>query len=130
MTARRRRTPQGVRGLLGGGLVFRGRLEGRGDLDVEGRLEGDLEVAGDLRIAPGGRLVAVADGPDVEEGPLRVRSLTVEGLVVGDVHADAVHVAEGGTLRGHVKAARVGLDDGGVLLGTIDMDFELPAELT
>ena len=94
---------------------------------MEGRLEGALEVAGDLRIAPGGRALVAPE--DEEAPPLRVRSLTVEGLVVGDVHADAVHVAEGGTLRGHVKASRVGLDDGGVLLGTIDMDFELPPEL-
>lgn len=131
MTARRQRPPQRARGVIGPGLVLRGRLEGRGDLDLEGRLEGELELAGDLRVAPGGRAVAVADpdAPGAEEGPLRVRSLSVEGLVVGDVHADAVLVREGGTLRGQVKASRVGLDDGGMLLGTIDMDFELPPEL-
>ena len=89
-------------------------------MDIDGRVEGSIHLRGHVRVTERGQLT----------GPMTVTSLTALGRVVGDVWAtDSVHVGETGRVVGDVRAARISLDDGGLLDGTIDMDVELSAGL-
>jgi len=108
-----------VPGYLGPQLAVRGRLSGTGHVTIDGAFEGEIEVAGHVAIGAGAHVRA----------PIRARAVAVAGHVEGAVSAVDVHVRAGGQLAGDVRAQSVGLDDGGALLGMVEMDFELPPEL-
>jgi cytoskeletal protein CcmA (bactofilin family) len=111
---------QDNRGSIGRTARVVGRLSGDGDLVVEGRIEGELSLRGDLHVAEGGYVAA----------PVEAGDLLVEGIVDGDVESrGAVVVRQTGTLRGAIRASRVGLDEGARFSGRIEMDVELPGEL-
>lgn len=111
---------QDKRGSIGRSTRIVGRLSGDGDLVVEGRIEGEVSLKGHLHVAEGGAVTAPVDAGD----------LTVEGTVDGDVDARGDVVVRGsGTLRGAIRAPRVGLDEGARFRGRIEMDVELPEEL-
>lgn len=113
-------TDTSARGYIGASLVVRGRLEGEGELEIDGKLEGDLNIAGEISIGKTGELLA----------PVEAERVVVAGLIRGDVRAtESVRIRAGGRLEGDVHALRVSLEDGGALIGAIDMDFELPPEL-
>jgi cytoskeletal protein CcmA (bactofilin family) len=98
-----------------------GRLTGDGDLVVEGRIEGEVTLRGHLSVAEGGVVAA----------PVQATDLTVEGAVDGDVDVQgAVVLRPTGTVRGAIRAQRVSLEEGARFTGRIEMDVELPAELT
>ena len=98
-----------------------GRVTGEGDLLVEGRIDGEVTLGGHLHVAPGGVVAA----------PVDVHDLTIEGGVEGDVTArGAVVLREGGSLRGAIKASKVSLEDGARFSGRIEMDVELPRDLS
>ena len=98
-----------------------GRVTGDGDLLVEGRVEGELTLGGLLHVAAGGVVVA----------PVSAEEVTLEGEVEGDVVARGAVVLRGAAkLRGVIRAGRVGLEDGARFTGRIEMDVELPRELT
>ncbi len=111
---------QDNRGSIGRSTRIVGRLSGDGDLVVEGRIEGEVSLKGHLQVAAGGAVTAPVDASE----------LTVEGTVDGDVEARGdVVVRSTGTLRGAIRAPRVGLDEGARFRGRIEMDVELPEEL-
>lgn len=113
-------SPRATPGYFGPHLVAQGKLSGRGDLVIDGRFEGGVDIEGALTVAAQGVLLATTS----------VTDLIVDGHVKGNVFAsDAVAVREGGRLDGDVRARRVSIDDGGVLQGGIEMDFEVPAGL-
>jgi len=88
-------------------------------MHIDGRLEGDVAVQGDVTIGSPGSVRAA----------VRAHRLVVAGSLRGPVLAtDEVTVSEGGRLDGDVRAPRVAVDDGGVLHGGIDMEFDLPDE--
>ncbi|MGZ3418250.1 MAG: bactofilin family protein [Polyangiales bacterium] len=98
-----------------------GRLSGDGDLVVEGRIEGEVTLRGHLSVAEGGVVAA----------PVQANDLTVDGAVDGDVDVQgAVVLRPTGTVRGAIRAQRVSLEEGARFTGRIEMDVELPAELT
>lgn len=110
-------TTRSSAGYMGPNLVVHGRLSGTGELVVDGKFEGDMAVEGHVSVGPKASIVA----------SLSVGGLTVAGRVRGHVTAmDEVMVSEGGQLTGDVRAASVGIEDGGALHGEIIMDFELP----
>ena len=109
------------RASIGPGTKVSGRVSGDGDLLVEGRVDGDVALHGHLTVGVGGTVAA----------PISVATLTVEGAVEGDVVATgAVTVRSGGTLRGNVRAEGIALEDGARFSGRIEMDVELPGELS
>jgi cytoskeletal protein CcmA (bactofilin family) len=113
-------TQRPLEAYIGEGLTLKGSVSGETDMDIDGRVEGSIHLRGHVRVTERGQLT----------GAVTVGSLTALGRVVGDVWAtDAVHVGETGRVVGDVRAARVSLDDGGLLDGAIDMDFDLPAGL-
>ena len=101
-------------GYLGPGLKVRGRLSGVGDVRCDADFEGTAAFEGALVI--GGRF----------RGPVGVSALGVEGIVRGPVEAREVRVLEGGRLIGDVRAISIGIDDGGILEGVVDMEVPLP----
>lgn len=104
-------------GYLAPDLVIKGRIHGEGPLEVAGRVDGPIEVDGHVSIS--GHL----------RGLLRARHAEVAGVVEGDVVGAEVKIAAGGRVIGDVRAARIGLDDGGILDGSVEMDVELPEAL-
>src|SRR5687768_15825774 len=112
---------QDTRASIGRTTRIVGRLTGDGDLLVEGRVEGELTLKGHVTVADGGVVAA----------PLSAGDVTVEGLVDGDVSSrGAVTLRASGAIRGAITAARVAVDEGARFTGRIEMDVELPPELT
>jgi len=104
-----------MEGVIGPQLVVRGRLVGKGDLRVDGVLEGEIDLDGTLSVGPEGTVA----------GPVHAQALVVEGELHGAVTAEsAVTLRAGGRIQGDVRARRVAIDDGAVLHGGIDMDFD------
>lgn len=103
-------------GYVGPGLLLRGELRGEGQLRCDGTFEGSVELAGALVVGRSGRVA----------GPVHADAVAVEGLLEGPVSAGELNVLAGGRLVGDVRAARIGLDDGGSLEGTVEMEVELP----
>jgi cytoskeletal protein CcmA (bactofilin family) len=98
-----------------------GRIHGTGDLRVEGRCEGEVSLKGHLHVAQTG----------VVDAPVDAAELTVEGAVLGDVTSrGAVVLRSTGSIRGAIQAERVSLEDGARFTGKIEMNVELPDELT
>ncbi len=111
----------GSRGAIGRTTRIVGRLTGDGDLVVEGRVEGEVTLEGHLHVAEGGVVAA----------PVSATDLTVEGSVDGDVEVrGAVVLRATGMVRGSIRASRVSLEEGAKFTGRIEMDVELPAELS
>ena len=113
-------TQRPLEAYIGEGLTLKGSVSGDTDMDIDGRVEGSISVNGHVRVLERGHVV----------GPIHVGALTTLGRVAGDVWTtDCLHVGETGRVTGNVRAARVSLDDGGLLDGAIDMDVDLPAGL-
>jgi len=111
------RTTQAV---IGAGTRVRGRVTGDGDLTVLGQLEGEVSVRGELFIEKGGRVTS-----DIDAGALRVA-----GTLDGDVHVTGdVTLLAGSNVSGDLHGARVSLEEGAVLDGRLDSEFDLPSEL-
>jgi cytoskeletal protein CcmA (bactofilin family) len=105
-------------GVIGPGLVVMGRIRGTGDLRVEGVVEGEIALDGDLSLGAAATVVAPVSG----------RSVEIEGELHGSVSASRdLSVRAGGRVRGDVRAARLSIDDGAVIDGVLEMDFELGA---
>ena len=107
--------------VIGRGAKIVGRVTGDGDLIVEGRLAGELTVGGDVQLREG----------SVVEAPIQAGDVTIEGAVVGDVTArGAVILRPSGSVQGAISTNRLALEDGARFSGRIDMNVELPAELS
>lgn len=99
--------------LIGAGTELSGRLTTASDLRVEGRICGEITVAGDLTVGAAARV----------DGPLRARSVTVAGTVLGPVHGEErVEIVRGGSVAGDVRSACVVLGEGSELDGRIELD--------
>ena len=99
-----------------------GRVTGDGDLLVEGRIDGELTIKGHLHVASGGH---------VTSSIVQADEVTIEGGIEGDVRArGAVLLRADARLRGGIQAGRIAVDDGAKFSGRIEMDVELPGELT
>lgn len=73
-------------------------------------------MEGELSVGESGVVVATVEAARVE----------VVGQLRGNVLAtDEVAVRDGGLLEGDVRAARIAIDDGGALVGRIEMDFDV-----
>ncbi|MFO1425569.1 MAG: polymer-forming cytoskeletal protein [Steroidobacteraceae bacterium] len=90
----------------------------RGTVDADGHLHIDASVAGpihhelDVFVGELGRV----------SGKIRARSITVAGVVQGDLHArETVRLTASGTVFGDLHAQRVGMETGATLRGRITM---------
>jgi cytoskeletal protein CcmA (bactofilin family) len=99
--------------VLGKTLLFRGELTAEEDVILQGRVEGSIRHARNLIIGTDGSVL----------GDVYASHLTVEGLVEGDLHCtEAVIVRATAQVRGNIYAPRVGIMEGALFNGRVEMD--------
>lgn len=99
--------------VLGKTLVFRGELTAEEDVILQGRVEGSIRHSRNLIIGTEGSVL----------GDVHASHLTVEGLVEGDLHCtEAVVVLATAQVRGNIFAPRVGIMEGAMFNGRVEMD--------
>jgi cytoskeletal protein CcmA (bactofilin family) len=97
---------------LGPRDILNGSLTIDGDLHIEGTADGEINASGDVDVEASATVRARIDG----------RNVTVHGNVTGNVTARArLSVAGSGVVQGDVRAARLRVDDGGTVNGSITM---------
>lgn len=97
---------------LGPRDILNGSLTIDGDLRIEGTADGEINASGDVDIESSATVRARVDG----------KNITVRGNVTGNVTARArLSVAGSGVIAGDVRAARLRVDDGGTVNGSITM---------
>jgi cytoskeletal protein CcmA (bactofilin family) len=104
----------GERAIIGPSITIKGDVTGEEDLVIQGRVEGKVDLAQhNVTVGANGRIKANIFG----------RSVTVEGEVEGDLHAEEqIAIRKSGKVRGNVSAPRVTIEDGAMFKGTIDME--------
>lgn len=103
---------------IGKSVVVKGELSGSEDLYIDGQVEGTIELREhNLTIGPHGRVQANVTAKEV----------TLHGTLKGNVRAvDRVEIRKSGSLVGDVVAARVMIEDGASIKGSVDI--QKPAE--
>lgn len=92
---------------IGQDVVIEGKLTGQGVLRIEGRVVGEIEHSGTLVIGDKG----------VVQATVRARELVIHGRVEGKVQSDRCEVAATAHVQGELKAARITVAEGAVILG-------------
>ncbi|HST31365.1 MAG TPA: polymer-forming cytoskeletal protein [Chthoniobacterales bacterium] len=111
--ARTERPPDAPRtqrtgGFLSSEVSIDGDLSFRNELIIDGKVHGKINATGALTVGKNARV----------RGEVRVRSLTVQGTIEGNVFASERCVLEpGATLRGDVESPRLALDENASFLG-------------
>ena len=105
-------TPAVKTSVLGPTLKFKGDLVADEDLVVQGHIEGSILHSRGNTIGQDGTML----------GDIRARRVVVEGRVEGDLYAlEAVSVRATADVFGSIYAPRVGVMEGAVFNGEIDM---------
>ena len=98
--------------VLGPTLRFKGELSAEEDFILQGRIEGSINHTQSVTIGTEG----------VVQGNIHARVVTVDGSVEGDLHGtESVVINATGRVSGNVFAPRVGIVDGALFNGRIDM---------
>jgi cytoskeletal protein CcmA (bactofilin family) len=98
--------------VLGKTLVFKGELSADEDLVLQGRVEGSIHHTQSLTVGVDGVVI----------GDVYARSIVIEGTVEGDLKGTAsVLVTATAKLRGNISAPRVGIMEGAIFNGSVDM---------
>lgn len=93
------------------GTRIAGRIEGKGDLDVFGKVEGSIVVDGDVLI----------DGDARVDADVQARQLSIHGIYTGNCQAERIELFESAIVVGDLRAAQVVVADGARFRGLIDM---------
>jgi cytoskeletal protein CcmA (bactofilin family) len=111
----------GERAIIGPSITIKGDVTGEEDLVIQGRVEGKVDLAQhNVTVGSNGRIKANIFG----------RSVTVEGEVEGDLHAEEqIAIRKSGKVRGNVSAPRVTIEDGAMFKGAIDMERKAAPKL-
>jgi cytoskeletal protein CcmA (bactofilin family) len=98
--------------VLGPTLRFKGELSADEDFILQGRIEGSINHTQSVTIGTEG----------VCQGNIHARVIVIDGSVEGDLHGgESVVVNATGRVSGNIFAPRVGLVDGALFNGRIDM---------
>jgi len=101
------RTPM-ARGFLSSEVSIEGDLSFSNELLIDGKVNGKINATGTLIVGKSARI----------RGEVRVKSVTVQGTIVGNVFASERCVLEpGGTLRGDIESPRLALAEDASFLG-------------
>lgn len=105
-------TPVVKGSVLGPTLKFKGDLIADEDLVIQGRVEGSILHSRSLTIGQDGSML----------GDIRARRVVIEGVVEGDLYAlEGVQVRGTAEVNGSIFAPRVGVTEGAVFNGRVDM---------
>ena len=98
--------------VLGPTLKFKGELSAEEDFILQGQIEGSINHTQSVTIGTEGVVL----------GNIHARHVTVDGSVEGDLHgSESVVVHATGRVTGNIFAPRVGIIDGALFNGRIDM---------
>jgi cytoskeletal protein CcmA (bactofilin family) len=99
--------------VLGPSLRFKGELIADEDLVIQGQVEGSILHTRSLTIGAQGRV----------QGDVKARRITVEGTVHGDLYAlEGVTLRQGALVVGNLYANKISIAEGAKLNGRVDMD--------
>ena len=103
----------GDRSMIGKSLLIRGEISGSESLYVEGKIEGSINLPGDrVTVGRNGRVSA----------SIEARDIVVLGAVLGSCEAsDHLDIRSEGSLCGDVLVARISIEDGAFMTGSIDI---------
>jgi cytoskeletal protein CcmA (bactofilin family) len=123
--ARRRRAPVAPAvsdgySVIDAHLSIQGDIATDGTVRVDGRIDGTLHRADTLIIGAGGAVI----------GNIEAREVVVGGELTGDLSVRGrVEIQKTATVRGDIRAAAVGLEEGGTVHGHVivhSLDAEMP----
>jgi len=98
--------------VLGPTLRFKGELSAEEDFILQGRIEGSINHTQSVTIGTEGSVL----------GNIHARVITVDGTVEGDLHGtESVVVHETGKVVGNIFAPRVGIVEGALFNGRVEM---------
>jgi len=99
--------------VFGSTLVFRGELSADEEIVIQGTVVGTIaHHKKNVTVGKQGRVNAL----------IHANSVTVEGLVNGDIHGDEfVLMAAGSEVNGNIYCPRIRMEDGAQFNGTIQM---------
>ncbi len=98
---------------LGTGTRFTGHLHFEGSVRIDGHFQGNITSPGTLIL---GREAVI-------KGEIEVSSLNANGTVVGTVRATRhVHLHENALVDGLIVTPALGMDEGAIINGTIEMN--------
>lgn len=108
-----KRSGNGERAVIGKSIIIKGEVSGQEDLVVEGTIEGQIVLDNQhVTIGASGRVQA----------EVKARLVTIEGEVVGNIQArERVIITAKGSLTGDIQAARLKVEDGAYLKGTVSL---------
>lgn len=111
-TAETDNTSGELNAFLGAGTRFTGHLVFEGSVRIDGQFQGTISSGGTLIL---GREALV-------KGEVDVASLNANGTLIGTVRAHRhAHLHEHAVFDGHLVTPALGMDQGAVINGTIDM---------
>lgn len=98
---------------IGKSVTIKGEVSGNEDIYIDGQVEGMIEVREhNLTIGPNGRVQA----------NVNAKQVVLHGSLKGNVKAsDRVDIRKSGSLVGDVVAARVMIEDGASIKGSVDI---------
>ena len=107
------RPGDGEKAVIGKSIIIKGEVSGQEDLVVEGTIEGQIVLDNQhVTIGASGRVQA----------EVKARLVTIEGEVVGNIQArERVIITAKGSLTGDIQAARLKVEDGAYLKGTVSL---------
>lgn len=106
-------TPPLEQATIGRSLVIKGEVTGAEALYVDGRVEGTIDLA-DNRVTIGRNGSVTAD--------ISAREVVIMGSVKGNIECtDRLDIRAEGSLIGDVIAARISVEDGAVLKGSVEV---------
>ena len=96
-------------GVLSSGVSIKGSVKFGSELIIDGYVEGTIESGGRLTIGEHAEI----------KGEIRTKTITVHGIVEGDIIAEERCELRGGcTLRGDIEAPRLVVDEEATFLGS------------
>jgi cytoskeletal protein CcmA (bactofilin family) len=97
-----------ARGFLSSEVSIEGDLSFSNELLIDGKVNGKINATGTLIVGKNARV----------RGEVRVKSVTIQGTIEGNVFASERCVLESGaTLRGDIDSPRLALDENASFLG-------------
>lgn len=103
---------------IGRQTTITGNIVAEEDLEIHGTIEGSVRLSNhQVTVGPEGQVKASVDAECV----------TVYGRITGDVVSnDVVEVHKGGIVGGDIRAPRIIMHDGAIVVGGLDMSAALP----
>ena len=99
---------------IGRTVVIKGEVSGNESLYIDGRVEGSITFK-DHRVTVGRNGVVQAN--------ISAREVVIMGKVTGNVEcSDRVDIRSEGTLNGDVVSARISVEDGAMLRGSVQLN--------